>query len=258
MEYDVSKMKYYKEKCDAIAKVDDRHPNTRRYYIYEDEKNLSEKEKIEFLDKFYLLRGHEGGATYMLNLINKYIAEKDTLKKDNWGYVKANSLKAWLRRNDPWGIVDDHYHYGFYSFADHEYSDLASKAPRPVWGSYENTPYYDEEGHLVDLWFHDVLEDKWTMEMRYFYEHDERAIKCRKIKDYCNKYGDFGFEMFARVGWNGDKAIDPQWCKTFKHREPSNTELDKMLEIYAEVDKLMTAKVDEIRKRLDWEILKDD
>ena len=39
---------------------------------------------------------------------------------------------------------------------------------------------------------------------------------------------------------------------------PSENELDKMLEVYAEVDKLMTSKADEIRKRLDWELLKDD
>ena len=64
--------------------------------------------------------------------------------------------------------------------------------------------------------------------------------------------------MFAIVGWNGASALDKNWCESFHHRMPSENELDKMLEVYAEVDKLMTSKADEIRKRLDWELLKDD
>lgn len=258
MEYNVSDMKYYKEKCDAIARVNDRHPNTCRYYIFEDEVKLSEKEKIDFIDNYYLLRGNKGGATYMLNLMDKYNAEKDSLKKDSWGYVKTNSLKAWLKRNDPWGIVDNHYRYGNYSFGGHEYADFGSKTPRPIWGSSESTPYYDEDGRIVDLWFHDVLNEKWNLEMKYFYDHDTKTQKAKQIKELCNKYGDFGIEMFAIVGWNGASALDREWCKTFNHRMPSETELDKMLEVYSEVDKLMTSKADEIRKRLDWELLKDD
>lgn len=258
MEYNVSDLKYYKEKCDAIAKVDDNHPNTRKYFIYEDELKLSEKEKIEFIDKNYLLRGNEGGATYMLKLMDKYNAEKDSLKKDNWGYVKTNSLKAWLKKNDPWGIVDTHFHYGNYSFGGHEYSDFGSKTPRPIWGSSEFTPYFNEEGRIVDLWFHDVLELKWDLEMRYFYDHDIRIQKAKTIKELCNKYGDFGIEMFATVGWNGEKALDYGWCRKTNHRMPLETELDKMLEVYEEVDRLMISKADEIQKRLGWDLLKNN
>lgn len=258
MEYKISDLKYYNEKCDAIAKVDDIHPNTCRYYIFEDELKLSEKEKIEFIDKNYLLRGNKGGATYMLNLMDKYNAEKDSLKKDSWGYVKTNSLKAWLKKNDPWGIVDDHYHYGNYSFGGHEYSDFSSKTPRPIWGSSESTPYYDEDGRIVDLWFHDVLNEKWSLEMMYFYDHDIRTQKAKTIKEFCNKYGDFGIEMFAIVGGNGEKTLDKEWCRITNHRMPLETELNKMLEVYEEVDRLMISKTDEIQKRLGWDLLKNN
>ena len=43
MDYNVSDLKYYKEKYDAIAKANGRNPTD---YIYEDEVKLSEKEKL--------------------------------------------------------------------------------------------------------------------------------------------------------------------------------------------------------------------
>jgi hypothetical protein len=141
---------------------------------------------------YYLRKGMEstglGLKEFLLtedgaNLMDKYNAEKDSLKKDSWGYVKTNSLKAWLKKNDPWGIVDTHFHYGNYSFGGHEYSDFGSKTPRPIWGSSEFTPYYDEEGRIVDLWFHDVLNEKWNLEMKYFYDHDTKTQKAKQIKE---------------------------------------------------------------------------
>ena len=252
MDYNVSDLKYFNEKKESSIKI------SRGRFIYDDETRLTEKEKIDFIDTHYRLRGHEGAATYMLNLMDKYNEEKDSLKKDSWGYVKGNSLKAWLKRNDPWGIVDDHYHYGNYSFAGHEYADFGSKTPRPIWGSSESTPYYGEEGRIVDLWFHDVLDGLCIEEERYFHDHDPMIQKTKRIKEYCGKYGDFGLEKFAMVGWNGASVLDKEWCRTFNHIPPTENELDKMLEIYKEVDDLMTSKADEIRKRLDWEPLKDD
>lgn len=249
MDYNVSDLKYYKEKCDAIAKANGKRFRTCGY-TYKDEVKLSEKEKIDFIDNNYLLRGNKGGATYMLHLMDKYNAENGSLKKDNWGYPKTNSLKAWLKKNDTLGVVDNQYRYGHYSFGDREYA---------IWGLIEPNPYYyDKDVRIVDLWFHSVLEEKYYLEKKYFYDHDTKIQKANQIKELCNKYGDFGIEMFAVVGWNGASALDKDWCESFQHRMPSENELDKMLEVYAEVDKLMTSKADEIRKRLAWELLKDD
>lgn len=249
MDYNVSDLKYYKEKCDAITKANGQRFRTCGY-TYKDEVKLSEKEKIDFIDNNYLLRGNKGGATYMLNLMDKYNAENGSLKKDNWGYPKTNSLKAWLKKNDTWGVVDNQYRYGHYSFGDREYA---------IWGLIEPNPYYyDKDVRIVDLWFHSILEEKYYLEQKYFYDHDTKTQKANQIKELCRKYGDFGIEMFAVVGWNGASALDKDWCESFQHRMPSENELDKMLEVYAEVDKLMTSKADEIRKRLDWELLKDD
>lgn len=101
MDYNVSDLKYYKEKCDAIAKANGQRFRTCGY-TYKDEVKLSEKEKIDFIDNNYLLHGNKGGATYMLNLMDKYNAENGSLKKDNWGYPKTNSLKAWLKKMTLW------------------------------------------------------------------------------------------------------------------------------------------------------------
>lgn len=184
-------------------------------FIYKMENEFSTEEKIKFIDENYELRGHKDACTYMLNLINKYLVEKDNLPKDTYGYVKTVSLKAWLKKNDPWKVVDDHYHYGSYYFAKREYSNFGTLTPIPAWTS--NTPYYNQEGKIVDLWFHDVLEILYYEEMKYFNDHDPLILKIRKIVDYGNLYGSFGIKKIDLVASNDIKILDSEWRRTFHH-----------------------------------------
>ena len=85
-----------------------------RGYIFKCESELSREEKIAFVDERY-----DGKLSYILGLVDKFNAEKDSLPKDSWGNIKTVSLKAWINRNDTkYGksdyrrIIDSCYDYG--------------------------------------------------------------------------------------------------------------------------------------------------
>lgn len=69
--------------------------------IYNAENKLSREEKIEFLDKM-----NDDKISYMLKLADKFQEDKDKLSKDEYGYYKDASLRAWLKKNDYREIVD--------------------------------------------------------------------------------------------------------------------------------------------------------
>lgn len=62
--------------------------------IYNAENKLSREEKIEFLDKM-----NDDKISYMLKLADKFQEDKDKLSKDEYGYYKDASLRAWLKKN---------------------------------------------------------------------------------------------------------------------------------------------------------------
>lgn len=245
MEYRIEDCKLYNEKKHGGTIINGN-------FIYEMESKFSTEEKIKFIDENYELRGHKNACTYMLNLINKYLVEKDNLPKDTYGYVKTVSLKAWLKKNDFWKVVDDRYHYGSYCFAMREYSNFATLTPRPTWTS--NTPYYNQEGKIVDLWFHDVLEILYHEEMKYFNDHNSLILKIRKIVDYRNLYGSFGIKKIDLVASNGLSVLDSEWRRTFHHSPITEEEIDKMLKVYEDYDKFAKAKTKEIQDNLGWEV----
>lgn len=253
MDYKVEDLVLYNEAKNHPQTIVEKKSN--RPYIFAWEKTFTQEEKIAFIDKYYKYREKYGWATYILNLINKFLKEKDGLPKDIYGYVKTVSLKAWLKKNDPREIIHAKWNYGSYYFMSREYSDFATLTARPTWGSEGKTPYYNEVGKLADLWFHDLLSNFCEVERIWHDDHDDTILKVRKIADYHSKYGDFGITLFDMVGSNGEKTLDDKWLSTFNHEKPTVEEIDKMLEIYEEVDKIMVSKTDEIQKRLGWKLI---
>ena len=248
MEYKVEDLVLFNEKKHGGTYIGD-------VYMYPWEHQFSTEEKIKFIDENYELKGNKGACTYMLNLINKYLDEKDNLPKDSWGYVKTVSLKSWLKKNDSWKIVDDHYHYGSYYFANRDYSDFGTLTPRPTWTS--NVPYHDKEGKIVDLWFHDVLDILYEEEEKYFNDHDPLILKIRRIVEYHKLYGSFGIKKFSLVGCNGIKVLDYDLIRTFKEPRVTEEEIDEMIKVYEDVDKIMKAKTIEIQTKLGWSLIED-
>ena len=244
MEYKIEDLVLYKEKQEAPKKS-----------VFDLEHKLTQAEKAEFIDKYYLWRNKNTGmATYMLNLIDKFNAEKDAMPKDQYGGVKTVSLKAWLKKNDTLGVVYNSYSYGHYYFVGSEFTSL-SKTPTPLWG--RGNPYYGQEGKVVDYWLHDLLNELYKKEVAWYKDHNTLNQKVRQIKKYCDLYGSFGIKLVDLVGCNGESVLDDSWLKTWHYTKPTEEEIDKILEVYQEVDTMMKAKTKEIQEKLGWEIYEE-
>lgn len=159
--------------------------------IYNAENKLSREEKIEFLDKM-----NDDKISYMLKLADKFQEDKDKLSKDEYGYYKDASLRAWLKKNDYREIVD------------------TSKTLRGVgsitlvgYGSFGcgrrniqniNLQVRDDcHKDFVDELFHRQLKECEKQEKQYFAEYDDYNILSRKVSDYMYKYDiSFGKEIW--------------------------------------------------------------
>ena len=129
----------------------------RRIYSFESE--ILREDKIKFVDSM-----NDGKLSYILALVEKFESERENLAQDNCGYVKTASLKAWLKRNDNQGLIDDKYDYGTIRFMgvggrNIQYIDMMDR-----WNIFED--YIDEV-------FNRQLYECERLEEKYFLEHDE-------------------------------------------------------------------------------------
>ena len=146
--------------------------------IYSCEKSVSREDKITFIDSL-----HNGKLSYLLNLIEKFNKEKESLPKDKYGFIKTVSLKAWINRNDKkYGrpIIDNWYQYGSYNIIGVR-----------RWITNNNKGHYDTYENLVDEVFHRQLKLLKEQEYEYFLEHDEYSILKEKFrnKNYNTTFG---------------------------------------------------------------------
>ena len=141
----------------------DVHNGRCKITVYACEDSVSREDKIAFVDGMT-----DGKLSYLLSLIEKFNADKESLPMDNWGYIKTVSLKAWIKRNDTkysQKVIDDYYHYGKYNLLGCE-RDITMECN----GEYD---YYDD---LVDEVFRRQLMECEKEERKYFDEHDEYSI----------------------------------------------------------------------------------
>lgn len=184
------------------------------------------KKKINFIDKYIALTDrdmnkYKNCASYMLALIKKYNEEKDSLKKNSWGGVKENSLKAWLRKNDLQGMVDVNYEPGRYRIAGYKEYRLD--------GSYTNS--------LVDSWFTNLLYELENKERNYFLDTDPIALGIKKIKEYEGKYGCLGNDLIGSIAGNGYSYLENSWLKWTKYSPVDINEVEKILKLYEKLEK---------------------
>ena len=92
--------------------------------IFTIEKEISLEDKIKIIDIF-----ENNTATYILDIINKWNEEKDSLPKDRWDNPKTISVKAWIKRNDPKKIIDTEYKIGKYYLFGRRFEYLDIKCP---------------------------------------------------------------------------------------------------------------------------------
>lgn len=204
--------------------------------IYNAENKLSREEKIEFLDKM-----NDDKISYMLKLADKFQEDKDKLSKDEYGYYKDASLRAWLKKNDYREIVD------------------TSKTLRGVgsitlvgYGSFGcgrrniqniNLQVRDDcHKDFVDELFHRQLKECEKQEKQYFNEHDEYKILSKKVSDYMYKYD----ISFGKAIWQRGNRLFFKDSQSYCERDLTMDEL-KVLE--AAFEKIKDT-MDEITKSL--------
>ena len=223
LDYKVERMALYREK-EAFG--------DRKFFKYTYGMYFSREEKINFIDKYIALTGRDMNkykdcASYMLTLIKKYNEEKDSLKKNSWGGVKENSLKAWLRKNDPQGMVDVNYEPGCYHIAGYKdyYLDVS------------DTVYDGGSVSLVDSWFTRLLCELEKKERNYFLDTDPVALGIKKIKEYETKYGCLGNNRISSIAGNGYSYLENSWLKWTKYTPVDINEVEKILKLYEKLEK---------------------
>lgn len=189
--------------------------------IYSCEHEISREDKIAFVDSM-----NDGKLTYILKLAKKFEEEKETLKKDQWGYVKTVSLKAWLRKNDTKKIVDDTYSHGRISFLS---------CGRYIW-SINMKHGYDMYEDYVNEIFHRQLKKCEREERAYFLAHDEYSILKKEFREKSRKY-DTTFGVHCVDCSSG--ALYVVNGKPYTEREITIDELKELLLKYEQLDKLV-------------------
>lgn len=190
-----------------------------RERIFAVESSTSREDKIAFVDSMT-----DGRLSYLLDLISKFEAEKDSLPKDQFGVVKTNSLKAWMKKNDTKyeeRILDKWWQYGSYNFLNVRRNIKTNRK-----GPYE---HYDD---LVDECFHRQLFNLVEKERNYFREHDEYEILKKKVNDYTDTYrmtfgADLSFCSNGRIKVLGENN---------KERDITKEELLCLIENYEKLD----------------------
>lgn len=192
--------------------------------IFGCESKVSRKDKIAFVDS-----QTSGKLSYLLSLIEKFESEKESLPKDNHGYIKSVSLKAWINRNEKDGnslrpVVDNYYRYG-------EYNILGSER----YIQYNSKGIYDTYDDLVDECFHRLLKMCLIDEELYFKAHDDYSIAKKQVSEYSEKYNTtFG----AHIGFcsNGRVLVLEDGGK---ERDITMEELEVLSSNYRKLDNLV-------------------
>jgi len=143
--------------------------------------------KIAIVDKF-----NDGKLTKALKVHEAFEAQKDSIKKDSWGSCKTNSLRAWLKKNDPDGIFDIRFYVGRINLAGVErwIGDLNRKGG---FGKYES---------FIDESFYRTLYKMLGDEKKWFREHDEYSVAMDRVKKLIqNSSTTFGLRIIYNSEW---------------------------------------------------------
>lgn len=219
-DYKIEDLKYYnlyRNKKYILGHYNNFRNGNPVYYL-EDE--LSREEKIILIDKFT-----NNGATYMLNIIDKFIEDYNNgiIKHKSYSIHKG-SLKSWLNKNDKRKYISD-YSQSYYAFG-HEYQlNLNSKTANGSYDCYKNED-------IVNDWFHGLLTELVSIERKYFVENDDREVKITELKKYRSGYLLDYIETekdteWERFGWSNCRDI-------------SDETLNGALEIYRKADEQIT------------------
>lgn len=198
--------------------------------VYACESSVSREEKIAFVDSMT-----DGKLSYLLSLIEKFNADKDSLPKKDSIFrepeVKTTSLKAWLKRNDTkynHPIIDNDYQYGRYQVVGCQRNIQHNRK-----GDYD---YYED---LVDEVFRRQLMKCEEEERKYFHEHDEYSILKKQFEEKQRQYGtSFGVGIVTESCGICVGDFD-------RKRDITIDELKELLSKYEQIDTLVEKLTEE-------------
>lgn len=196
--------------------------------VYEIEENLSLEEKIAFIDEI-----EDGLASYLLNILNKWEEEKDSLPKDMYNNPKTVSKKAWIKRNDPRKIIKTEYNIGHFYVFGTEHTGMSIKCSTTGYGY--NMLYTGQ--NIAHQWFHDLCEKLYWEEKKYFESIDSKSIKLKEVRELGNRFGCFDIESLNDIVWNSKKDV-------------SEAELDIYLNAFEKLERLQDAVCKEVKEQL--------
>lgn len=154
----------------------------REYQVYDIEDIISDSDKLEIIDSLY-----DGIGTYTINLINKYVHDKEEgiIKKASWGSLNKNSLNAWIKKNDSRRIMHKAITKGYGEYHLFGNSHRMSLTTPTTDFSYKRL--YDEE-NIVKQWFHDMLVELDKNETKHFHENDSTEVLKTEIRCLLDKF----------------------------------------------------------------------
>ena len=202
--------------------------------IFAIEKEISLEDKIKIIDIF-----DNNIATYMLNIINKWDDEKDSLPKDKWDNIKTVSVKAWIKRNDPLNKIDTEFKIGKYYLFERRFESLNIKCPSTEYGySMEYTGEY-----IVNQWFHNLCMILYKEELKWFKENNPLQIKINKVKKLGNSYGVvFNCKLLNDIIYNQEENVTEE-------------QIDVFLSAYEAIKKCVAEQTEVISNSLDEDIM---
>ena len=125
-----------------------------------------EADKIEIISKF------DDKFIRVLELIDLFEKEKNTVKRDSYGY-KTTSLKAWINRNKANSYLDDFFHYG----------DILRYKNGSSNFYIQDMVYAKNKTKFINVVFVTTLIKLRSKELEYYLDHDEYTILKRKWED---------------------------------------------------------------------------
>ena len=184
--------------------------------IFSVENLLSRDEKLAFIDSKF-----SGQMSQLLDLYDKFQAEKDNIKRGVDGDYKFNSLKAWYTKN----------------MGDIKYSDYDLEIYGPIGcnrtiDSLMHKKPYDTYSDIVDQAFHKLIWDLYRKECEWFKSHDEYSILSKKLQES---------KIFPLIGFH-------YWYGTSGIGKNVN---DKMVPYTIEELRYLTTVCDKLEKKLD-------
>lgn len=172
-------MNYVKEEMKLLnmEKVNLQEFDSSSPKVFAIEKELTLEQKIAFIDA-----QANGVASYLMELFSKWGLEKDTLPQDKYR-PKTVSMRAWLRKNDPRGIINSEYSMGSYNLFGTGFGNHSLTLITP---NERKLTYVGQ--HIAEQWFHDLLKQLYKAEQKHFVDNDPFEIKLKKARDFGDKY----------------------------------------------------------------------